>query len=217
MKHIAALVLFASAASASALTLHTSPFIAAPTATNNFEAAPAGCCFDGTLGYTEQGITATYVGGPGAIWTDGAVLEGLLSWYPNGGSVGFTQITFGGVVDAVQFLAGSGWFGGEPTLYYEVLLGGVSIGSGVAGPVPVFTAGGTWYGFSGASFDEVRLQVRTDGGSTFDSGAYEAGAFDMIQIGSAGVVPEPGTWAMLIAGFGLVGAASRRRRTIATA
>jgi hypothetical protein len=28
----------------------------------------------------------------------------------------------------------------------------------------------------------------------------------------AGVIPEPGTWAMLIAGFGLVGAAARRRR-----
>lgn len=27
-------------------------------------------------------------------------------------------------------------------------------------------------------------------------------------------VPEPGTWAMLIAGFGFVGAALRRRRTI---
>jgi hypothetical protein len=30
--------------------------------------------------------------------------------------------------------------------------------------------------------------------------------------GGGGVVPEPGTWAMLIAGFGLVGAAARRRR-----
>ncbi|WP_448580596.1 THxN family PEP-CTERM protein [Thermaurantiacus sp.] len=29
---------------------------------------------------------------------------------------------------------------------------------------------------------------------------------------NAGIVPEPGTWAMLIAGFGLVGAAARRRR-----
>jgi hypothetical protein len=28
---------------------------------------------------------------------------------------------------------------------------------------------------------------------------------------AAGVIPEPGTWAMLIAGFGLVGAAARRR------
>jgi hypothetical protein len=31
------------------------------------------------------------------------------------------------------------------------------------------------------------------------------------------VIPEPGTWAMMIAGFGLVGFAARRRRTLATA
>ena len=30
-------------------------------------------------------------------------------------------------------------------------------------------------------------------------------------------VPEPASWAMLIAGFGLVGAAARRRRTALTA
>lgn len=31
------------------------------------------------------------------------------------------------------------------------------------------------------------------------------------------VIPEPATWAMMIAGFGLVGAAARRRRTVAAA
>jgi len=30
--------------------------------------------------------------------------------------------------------------------------------------------------------------------------------------GASGVVPEPAGWAMLIAGFGLTGAAMRRRR-----
>jgi hypothetical protein len=36
---------------------------------------------------------------------------------------------------------------------------------------------------------------------------------DFIQVlpGSIGAVPEPASWAMLIAGFGLVGAAQRRR------
>jgi hypothetical protein len=38
---------------------------------------------------------------------------------------------------------------------------------------------------------------------------------DFIQVlpGSIGEVPEPASWAMLIAGFGLVGATQRRRRT----
>jgi hypothetical protein len=34
-------------------------------------------------------------------------------------------------------------------------------------------------------------------------------------LGEGGVVPEPATWAMMIAGFGLVGAAARRRRSSA--
>ncbi|KAB7643928.1 PEPxxWA-CTERM sorting domain-containing protein [Polymorphobacter fuscus] len=41
-------------------------------------------------------------------------------------------------------------------------------------------------------------------------------AFDILGVESAsqGVVPEPASWAMLIAGFGLTGAAMRRRRTV---
>lgn len=43
--------------------------------------------------------------------------------------------------------------------------------------------------------------------------------FDDITFGSAtpGLVPEPASWAMLIAGFGLTGAAMRRRRSVAVA
>jgi uncharacterized protein YraI len=37
-------------------------------------------------------------------------------------------------------------------------------------------------------------------------------AFEIDDITAAGAVPEPATWAMLIAGFGLVGAAMRRQR-----
>lgn len=44
-------------------------------------------------------------------------------------------------------------------------------------------------------------------------------AYDNITFGSTtpGVVPEPASWAMLIAGFGLVGAAMRRRKALIVA
>ena len=37
------------------------------------------------------------------------------------------------------------------------------------------------------------------------------------SVGAVSGVPEPENWAMLIAGFGLVGAVSRRRRAVAVA
>ena len=40
---------------------------------------------------------------------------------------------------------------------------------------------------------------------------------DPLVSGSIGAVPEPQAWVMLIAGFGLVGAAARRRRTAVAA
>jgi hypothetical protein len=37
-------------------------------------------------------------------------------------------------------------------------------------------------------------------------------AFEIDDIAVAGVIPEPASWALMIAGFGLVGAAMRRQR-----
>ena len=48
-----------------------------------------------------------------------------------------------------------------------------------------------------------------------DRGWVENVAIDDVRIGGlAGGVPEPASWAMLIAGFGLTGAAMRRRRIV---
>ncbi len=49
---------------------------------------------------------------------------------------------------------------------------------------------------------------------TFLSDPVETGIGDLrqLRLGGVGAVPEPASWAMLIAGFGLVGAAARRRR-----
>jgi hypothetical protein len=58
----------------------------------------------------------------------------------------------------------------------------------------------------GQTYDRIRFyQV---GGGGYESDNHTVGYFTT----PGGVVPEPATWAMLIAGFGLVGAAVRRRR-----
>lgn len=204
------------ATSASAITVETTNFITTPTNQNSFEGLGDTDVFDGTSGHTEDGITVTYVGSPAIIWTTSQpAADGLYSWYPNGGSTGYTQITFGGAIDAVEFRAGSGFFDGPVTLYYDVLLAGVSQATGIAGAVPDFDDGFVYYGFSGGLFDEVRLQARTDGGADFDTGIFEGGAFDDIQLGdAAAVVPEPATWAIFAVGLGMAGSAFRRRAAI---
>ena len=65
-------------------------------------------------------------------------------------------------------------------------------------------------GFTGLTslvFAETRLTNFTDYGVGLDN----------ILLASDAVIPEPATWAMMIAGFGLVGFAARRRRETAIA
>ena len=45
-------------------------------------------------------------------------------------------------------------------------------------------------------------------------GAY---SFDLLSVSYGGAVPEPASWALLVAGFGAVGVAARRRRTATVA
>ncbi|HWW65863.1 MAG TPA: PEPxxWA-CTERM sorting domain-containing protein [Sphingomonadaceae bacterium] len=53
-------------------------------------------------------------------------------------------------------------------------------------------------------------------GASFDSSDRDDGfKLGGLTLSTVGAVPEPATWAMMIAGFGLVGAAMRRRPTIA--
>ncbi|MFN3371698.1 MAG: PEPxxWA-CTERM sorting domain-containing protein [Sphingomonadaceae bacterium] len=69
---------------------------------------------------------------------------------------------------------------------------------------------------------DFSLSIRF-GGAGFQGGLDESWGIDNFALsaifdsGGGGVVPEPATWAMMIAGFGLVGAALRRRREAATA
>jgi hypothetical protein len=73
---------------------------------------------------------------------------------------------------------------------------------------------------SGGGFGDYFFDAM-NGNATQFSRAHDFGAgFDGYGLvatfnGGGGAVPEPASWAMLIAGFGLVGAVARRRRMIA--
>lgn len=183
---LAGACLFAATPGEAALTVETSDFLTGYTNYNGFEGMGATTNYPGTIPYTEQGITVQYVGSA-IIWTYSQAAEGNYSWYANGGGTGYTQVTFVNPINAVEFQAGSGFFPGQnPVLYYDVLLAGVSIGTGTITGISDHP-GFDFYGFSGALFDEIRLQVRTDGGATFNATAYEAGAYDAFNFG----VPVP--------------------------
>ena len=62
-----------------------------------------------------------------------------------------------------------------------------------------------------AAFDAVGWRLNYDVMTSLDR------KFSTRSIPFLSTVPEPSSWAMLIAGFGLTGAAMRRRRTAATA
>ena len=69
---------------------------------------------------------------------------------------------------------------------------------------------------SPAAFGPVNVAFAGTGKSVVVTGVSGQFAWDDITVTTA-AVPEPQSWAMLIAGFGLVGAVARRRRTALTA
>ena len=86
-------------------------------------------------------------------------------------------------------------------------------GNNLLGSLDVMTAGvnnvapNSFYGFNSGG-PAISRFVLTDG--------YIA-AINGISVGGNPAIPEPSTWALMIGGFGLAGAALRRRRAIAAA
>ncbi|WP_409049594.1 PEPxxWA-CTERM sorting domain-containing protein [Sandarakinorhabdus sp.] len=107
---------------------------------------------------------------------------------------GFTSLSFsaGAFADSqVSVFSGLGGAGS--------LLGSVTITSALANP---------------NAFTLWTVSFAGTGRSVAVGSALSSFGWDDVTIGT-GAVPEPASWAMLIAGFGLVGAAARRRRAIA--
>jgi hypothetical protein len=118
----------------------------------------------------------------------------------------FVRLLFGASQQANN-LTGTGYFNGafgnvviNPTFTLPV---------NIAGSAPFGPAALSFVAGSAGSF---KFQIGTNSGNNIGP------LLDSVQLDiGAGAVPEPATWAMMIAGFGLAGTAMRRRRSAAAA
>lgn len=164
---------------------------AGPTTLFDFNSTPDGS-FDGTsydVGpFTLEGDST----GP---FTDLQVTGGLVQ--ANVCSDCGTGFGYRIVFDAPITAFGARFFGASTSSGLTFTVdGAVSVG----GP----TGNDQFFGFvSDVAFTKIQV-----------SGDDEVHEFDDVRF-RAGVVPEPGAWALMIAGFGLVGATLRRRASVA--
>jgi hypothetical protein len=196
-----ALCALTAAADAQAATVVLADIVANPSATNDFEAAPVGL-----IGNTwaQQGIRVTQINGdpPNAIWTASGLGNGL-SWYPDAGDDGWTRITLdsGENFDAISFFGGAGILQDaqdEQTLYFELLDEGALVLSGTRDS----SFYGSWFGFFGGDFDEIRIRARNGLVTSMDDCLFpEPGLrcnyfwVDDIHVGRA-ELPEPTSLAL---------------------
>jgi hypothetical protein len=219
---IVSLAAFAfSAASASAVTIHTSSFITGPANFDGFERLGLQFNLPNNTVYSEGRVHVEYVGtGDEGVTTwfpyHG---EGNYSWYESGGGNGYTDITLatGHAFREVQFQAASGFGPGASTgIEFRLLKNGSVVDQGFVGFTTPAGQAFDFYGFSGGVFDEVQLQS-IDGDGPFDPTGYDAIALDSISIatGAAYATPIPSTLPLLAAGLGGLGFVGWRRKTVA--
>lgn len=199
----------------SAATVHQANIVPVATAVNDFELAPAFLANT----WVQQEVRATQAFGDpglGQMWMASGFGNGNRSWFPDGGDNGFTRLWMDDntTIDAIAFFGGSGWLSPGQTMYYELALDNVVV---LSGSLPA-TFFGSWFGFAGGDFDEVRIRASQGPvNGLFDCPSGGIGGncnfawVDDIRVGPA-VIPLPST-AWLVLPALLLAAAGTPRRT----
>ncbi len=113
-------------------------------------------------------------------------------------------------VDVPLTYAGGGGSLGDVVFYSELGLGGISVLPYTPGGPLILTTGPQFYTVVGTDYDAP----------TFAPGVFKVTdndyglAYTVTITSLAGAVPEPSSWALMIAGLGLAGGAMRRRQTL---
>lgn len=145
------------------------------------------------------------------LWPSNGTMH-LMSWTNQGSSSGFTMSSLDGSSFSLgSFLFGSGYVDGDRAATSLTVSGT----GGASNFTRTFTAG---VDFANGQYSTLDLGGLNATQFTFTaSGLNNRASFDNFSVNAVAAVPEPGTWAMMLVGFGAVGASMRRRRTQLTA
>ena len=116
----------------------------------------------------------------------------------------FVELTFGGATSVINY--GFNWGAGDIVVFPNLTTPGIYSSTGIAGTDPF---GPHSVFFTAGSAGTLKFSIGT-------SSADNIGPLlDDVKLTIDARVPEPAAWAMMLAGFGLVGAAMRRREKVA--
>jgi len=172
--------------------------------------APTGWLAGGALGGTALFYEKT--GAFGVVAQDGDYLIGFGGDGSTGATLSQTFDTEAGVTYTVDFFTAAQQLGTGPQSYRLDALNGSSVLRFDSGSIPVSTAweGHTLSFIAGSSSSTIRFTDTSNGGDAVRINW----ALDNVSVSSVSSVPEPETYAMMLAGLGLIGAIARRRRAI---
>lgn len=160
-------------------------------------------------GYTFNSIADGFGTNNNSLWPSNGNVH-LMSWTNNGSTSGFTmQADNNSVFSISAFDFGSGYIG----QYLPVDSLTVSGTGGNGAFSQTFTSGVDYNNFGSSLTHLALLSGHTATQYTFTAfGASNRASFDNISITAAMPVPEPETYALFLAGLGLMGAIARRRK-----